>query len=120
MFQINIYRLEQLASDMQRQIRQLNRAMSETEDVINGLRGLSGMEAVIRKLRSEISGMEEERRNLFDMMTVLQQVAEIYRRGERDLMDYAEGIVRRNKRALHWNDIQINSDAVAVLGRLIH
>lgn len=90
MFHTNVRAMDSAADELQRQLRKLDQAIEAVMDVRNRLNGLSGMEAVRRDLSSELSNMEQERKNLFSLLTVLRQTACYYAECERRVMEYSE------------------------------
>ncbi len=119
MFQINVSQVEQHISDLQQQARRLNQAIGRVEDVIRGIRGMSGNEGVVQKLKSDVMRMEEERRNLADMTGSLMQIAEMYSYMEKGICDYAEGAPRRAKSVMQWHKILFTAAAENALRQMI-
>ncbi len=118
MFHVSVRAMESAAEELQRQLRKLNQAMEAAQDVKNRLGGLSGMEDVRRKLGSEISNMEYERRKLFSLLAALRQAARCYAECERNVIDYAEG-GRRRCAALDWYEVGLGSEVSDLANRII-
>ncbi len=118
MFHVSVRAMESAAEELQRQLRKLNQAMEAAQDVKNRLNGLSGMEDVRRKLGSEISNMERERRKLFSLLAALRQAARCYADCERNVMDYAEG-GRRRGTALGWYEVGMGSEVLDLAKQII-
>ena len=64
MFRADIRAMSSAADEMQRQIRKLNQQVGNTEDVKNGLSGLSGMDGIRRQLQKEMDALEVQQRQL--------------------------------------------------------
>ncbi len=119
MFRANVRAMEATSYELQRQIRKLNQAIDDTERVMISLPYSSGMDGVRRRLRQEISRMEEQRNDLRRMMTSLQQIARIYRTCESNNIDYADDIRRRNRTAFNWFQINVTDVASERLKQII-
>ena len=102
MFRADIRAMSSAADEMQRQIRKLNQQVGNTEDVKNGLSGLSGMDGIRRQLQKEMDALEVQQRQLRQMMTALQQSARCYETCEKNNTLYAEDSRHRSKRTFGW------------------
>ena len=120
MFRANVRAMEAAAADMQQQIRKLNQAISDAESVIRELRQLSGMEGVIRSIRKEISDMENQRQQILQLLVALGQIAEHYSICEKGIMDYAEGVRRREREGFGWFQVRFADNMADRLRQIIY
>lgn len=120
MFRANIKGMSEAADEMQRQIRKLNQEICETESVMDGLRGLSGMDGVRRRLRSEIEKMEAQRYKLLKLMTTLQQAARCYGMCEQNNINYAEDSRQRAKQSFGWFQIPIDTGILNTIRQIVY
>ncbi|MBQ9136707.1 MAG: hypothetical protein IJX66_11525 [Lachnospiraceae bacterium] len=120
MFRTNIKGMNEAAWEMQRQIRKLNQAIGEAQDVRNGLRHLSGMDGIRRSLQKDISNMEVERQKLLRMMTGLRQIAECYNSCENRVVDYAEGVSYRGRRRMQFFTVNMPDNIQQLISNVLY
>lgn len=92
MFRVDSNGLCKASEEMENQIRLLNNAILNVEDVVNGLNEKSGMDEVIRLLRQESEKMTNERKSLVQMKSAICEIAEIYELCENNIVSYAEEV----------------------------
>lgn len=102
MFRTDIRAMNSAADEMQWQIRKLNQQIGNLEDVERGLGGLSGMEGIRRKIRSEIAELEDRQRAFRQMMTALQVSSRCYGNCEQDCIEYAEESRNTSGHSMNW------------------
>ncbi len=107
MFRVDSDGLRKASEEMEVQIRSLNNAILDVEDVINGLNRLSGMDEVMRVIRQESEKMTNERKSLVQMMTAIREIAEIYEVCENNIVSYAEELRSRETQNFSWNNIPV-------------
>lgn len=120
MFRTDIRAMDQATMEMQWQLRKLNQAIDETESVITGLGNLSGMDSVKYSLRKEIDRMEAEKRSLRDMLSALNQIENCYRVCENNILNYAEGNIRRSKAGFEWFSVEFNKNMARLVGTIVY
>lgn len=120
MFRTNTRAMEEAAIDMQQQIRKLNQAIGETENVINGLSHISGMDKVKYALRADLQRLETHRRGEMKMMSGLMQAAKCYETCEKNILDYAEDNRSRKQPELGWFQVKISKNVEHMLGSIIY
>ncbi len=121
MFRTDIRAMAEASQEMQLQIRKMNQAIYETENIINGLGCMSGLENVITVLRREIDRMESERRKLQNMVTALNQIQSCYQNCENSILDYAEGMQTRRMAAnFSWYSIPVSTGIMPMLSSIIY
>ena len=118
MFRTNIRAMDAAEQELQRQIRKLNQAIDETERVISGLSGLSGMGQVRYSLRNQVARLERERKNMRDMLAALNQIERCYVNCENRIIDYAEDTRRRNRVSFEWFHIQPNANIAQIAAQI--
>lgn len=118
MFRTRIKAMEEAADKLQIQLRNLNQTIEDVEHVKSNISQLSQMESVNQLLRRELCDLDRERRKLFILLIVLNQSARSYHSCEKGNLDYAE-YNRHRKRNFTWYDINIDSVAADVVGRII-
>lgn len=89
MFRANIRVMEEAVMEMRWQIRGLELAISDAECIMNKLRRMCGMEAVVHGIRKEIAGMETQKLQLSRMSVGLEWIVECYGVCEERIMDYS-------------------------------
>lgn len=104
MFRVNRKALDAATLELQQQLRRLNQAIQETEQVAMSLSFHSGMEETIFHLKKIVGDMEIQRNQLLQMMTVLREITEFYGGCERNIMDYADGAQRVRQQSFYWFD----------------
>ncbi|MGL5436040.1 MAG: hypothetical protein ACRDBO_11655 [Lachnospiraceae bacterium] len=92
MFTVIIRMLAYSSQNMQMLIRNINQQIQEVEDVISSIRKMSEYDEEIRTLRIQLEEMNEQKRQLIDMMVSLNQIQKVYLQGERNITDYGEQI----------------------------
>ena len=102
MFQVDIKAMDEAVLELQRHIRKLNQAIGETESVVSGLSGTSGMWQVRSTLQKEIEKMEAQRRSLQDMLKSLREIQFFYKSCERNVINHAESSFRRPRADFEW------------------
>lgn len=118
MFHTSVRAMDGAAEELQRQLRKLNQAIEAVQDVNNRLNGLSGMDAVRRDLGKELFRMEQERKNLFSLHTVLRQAARCYAGCESGIIEYAE-CGRRRMAVPEWYQVGLGGDAMNLAKQII-
>lgn len=118
MFRTRIKAMEDAADKLQIQLRKLNQTIEDIEHVKSNISQLSQMEGINQLLCRELSNLDRERRKLFMFLIVLNQSARYYHSCENENIDYAE-YNRHRKRNLTWYDINVDSVAGNVVGRII-
>ncbi len=96
MFTVVIQALAESSEDLQQAVRNINRQIQETEDIVSSIRRMSAYDEVIRTLRTHLENMNTEKRQLMDMMAALNQIQKMYMQCERSITDYGDQVRRIN------------------------
>lgn len=120
MFRADIRAMGVAADELQRQIRIMNREISETESVISGLNGLSGMDGVKRKLRNQVERLVTQRYQLLKLMTTLQQATRCYGLCEQNIIRYAEDNKRKHAGNFEWIQVSVTPNVSRMLKQIIY
>lgn len=90
MLKIRIDQAMDVQQNLKQQLRSLDNEIGETEQVMQQLSGLSGMDAVLMGLRRQRDRLEESRRTLDRMQQCMEQVILCYDSCEDRICDYAQ------------------------------
>lgn len=96
MFTVAQKALAESSQDMQKIIRDINRQMEQTEDIVSSIRRISAYSGVIRTLKIHLENMNTERRQMMDMMAALNEIQQMYFQCERRITDYGDQVQKVN------------------------
>ena len=96
MFTVVIQALAESSQELQQMVRNVNRQIQETEDIVSSIRRMSAYDEVIHTLKLHLADMNAEKRKLMDMMAALNQIQKMYMQCERSITDYGDQVRRIN------------------------
>ena len=90
MFEVYIEALLYNIDHLQQMSRKLKAEISRMDDVFRTLRGLSGMDGVLSRLRKDREKMDEEEKKIIMMLQALDKILMAYNTAESKIYDNAE------------------------------
>jgi hypothetical protein len=106
MFSIIIDQVTNECSKLESQVYDMRSQMEELESVRSAIKGLSGMDSVIRRLDEQLLNLDEEYNQYSQMLQALNKIVLCYTRYEKRIADNGEqSIIVYHRKEVGTNDL---------------
>lgn len=92
MFGIKLDQAKMVLSEMQAQLKVFNRIIYEIEETISETEKENREVCMTRQLRTELEGLDLQRKKLLELTSSLRMIVELYEETEKEILEY-EGMV---------------------------
>lgn len=103
MFEINIKTAKKVLSELQTQLRQLNRIIYETEEIVLRYKGLE-------KSLEELDMLKQHRKRMLECVSALRQIIELYEETEEQILEDEGTVEQRSRREAFWVAVQYSEE----------
>jgi predicted double-glycine peptidase len=105
MFGIKLNQVIKECESLETQVRDIKNQMLELENVKRNIKGLSGMDTVIKKLNTQSENIEQEYSQLNQMLQALNKIVLYYSKCENRILDNGEqSIIVYHRKEVGTND----------------
>ncbi len=111
MFQIYLEPIQQACEELERQQRSCSQVRDQVDSALHGLESMKGFDAVIQRLRTQRSHLDEEIHQHSIMMRSLGNLLLLYRTTENRILDAGEEGIAVNRTVL-TGMVHLSSEAI--------
>lgn len=110
MFEINRKTQKKVLSELQTQLKQFGGILQETEETVSKF--IKCGQTILPKetMLTEVEAMKLQRRKMFDCVSVLRQVIELYEKTEEQILEYDGVVAKRPTKEATWIPVQYSEE----------